>query len=540
MKVSILYLYGLMLLLLLNVGCSHLPQDSSQTGGEYSPKPLESKSILFEPLDKDRILFSDESLASPTEQDSILFSDKPLDLLATEEKTSLLSEQKIPLTLENTLEAQPKSIWQRISDGYSLLPQQDKNKFASTLNAYRKYRRHFSDISKNAAPYLHHIVERIESRGMPLEIALLPAVESGFRPHARSPYRAEGLWQFIPSTGRMFGLKQNRWYDGRRDVMAATDAALDYLESLHKRLDGDWLHALAAYNCGEANVRRAIRKNLAQGKPTDYWSLDLPKETKAYIPKLMAVSEIIGKANDYGITLEDIPNEPYLQKIDVGEQIDLKLAAELADIPFNKLKRLNPGFKQSVMSPTGPFYLVLPTYKVELFRQRLAKTHDKLPNGQPTLSASNDHKTANNDSFKRYRIRQGDSLWTIARRHNTTVKNLCKINGISKRARLRIGNSLRVPNNSKNPRVASQSKTSEKNQAHQASKPQDKTARLVPTAHQAQGVHKIRPGDVLGKIAKRYNTSVKAICKLNGITTKTTLRVGKTLLIPAPKKAQGI
>jgi len=528
MRASILYLYGFIVIVLLSTGCSHLPHEpsQSQSAQEYTPSSAESKSILFEPLN----------------EDNILFSDKSLEILTDENNASLLDEEETHLPFENALEAPTESLWQRISSGYSLLPQQDKKKFVSTLNTYRKYRRYFSDISKNAAPYLHHIVERIESRGMPLEIALLPAVESAFRPHARSPYRAEGLWQFIPSTGRMFGLKQNRWYDGRRDIMAATDAALDYLQILHKNLDGNWLHAIAAYNCGEANVRRAIKKNLAQGKPTDYWSLDLPKETKAYIPKLMAVSEIIGKANDYGIALEDIPNKRYLHKIDVGEQIDLKLAAQLADMPFKELKRLNPGFKRSVMSPKGPFHLVLPTQKVEMFRERLAKTDNKLPNGQPKLNRT--QTTAN--GLKRYRIRQGDSLWLIARRHDTSVKKLCKLNRISKKTRLRIGKTLLVPHTRKTTSIAQKNKTNKKPEKKRATtknnktKAQDKQTHVVSVVHHPQRVHIIRSGDVLGKIAKRYNTTVKALCKLNGITTKTTLRVGKTLLIPASQKAQKI
>ncbi len=513
MKIPVLSLYVLLFIALFTSGCAHLADSQAPAAKEYSAAHLaDSKSALFKPLSEERILLSDKSLTA---------------LSKTAQAAQKIVPQSDPLLpLKKPLKAPSQSLWQRIADGYSLLPQQDKNKFARTLNTYRTYRRYFSDISKNAAPYLHHIVERIESRGMPLEIALLPAIESAFRPHARSPYHAEGLWQFIPSTGRMFGLQQNSWYDGRRDVMAATDAALDYLQSLHKNLNGNWLHAIAAYNCGEANVRRAIQKNLAQGKATDYWSLDLPKETQAYIPKLMALSEIISNADDYGITLEDIPNQPYLRKIDIGEQIDLKLAAQLADISYPKLQRLNPGFKRSTMSPSGPFYLVLPTEKVDLFRQRLAQTHDKLPNGQPTPEAEADSNTAKKTAAdtKHYRIRSGDSLWTIARRHDTSVKTLTQLNRIDKKTRLRIGRTLLVP---------------APGNTH-AGAPSSKTTALLSAASHPQRVHTIRSGDVLGKIAEQYNTSIQALCDLNGISRQTTLRAGQTLLIPATPKARGI
>ncbi len=507
-----LFLALLLSTLLLTGGCSYFPKKTNQA--VQAPDLAETKSALFKPLTEENILLSDKTLTPLDAQQSPL--EEPL-------PSPLLDKPLIP---------SPENLWQRISSGYTLLQQQDKTKFASTVKNYRKYRRYFSDISKNAAPYLHHIVESIEDRGMPLEIAMLPAVESAFRPYARSPYRAEGLWQFMPGTGRMFGLEQNRWYDGRRDVMAATDAALDYLQTLYQNLDNNWLHAIAAYNCGEGNVRRAIKKNLKQGKPIDYWSLDLPKETKAYIPKLMALSEIIAKPNDYGIALEDIPNQPYLHEINVGEQMDLKLAAKLAGIPLKELKHLNPAFKRNVMAPKGPFNLVLPIDKVQGFQTRLAKIDNKMPNGQPKFTADTSSSSNSSSSRRKYTIRSGDNLWLIARRHNTTVKKLCKLNRISSKKRLRIGTTLFIPASARTTKVAS-AKT--KPAASSAS-----TKTVLPVKHQSNRVHIIRTGEVLGSIAKQYKTTVELLCELNGITPKTVLRAGKTLLIPPEKPAQKI
>ncbi len=527
-------------LLLLGTGCSNLPQVPETTTVEDTALPeykldlATSKAALFKPLSGENILFSDETYPSP-------FAKK-----APSDKGAEVSDEE---DAEQSESASGENLWQRISSGYVLLPQQDKEKFADTLDAYKKYRRYFSDFSKNASPYLHHIVESLENRGMPLEIALLPAVESAFRPDARSPYQAEGIWQFIPSTGRMFGLKQNGWYDGRRDVMAATDAALDYLEVLHKNLDNNWLNAIAAYNCGEGNVRRAINKNVAEGKPTDYWSLDLPAETKAYIPKLMALSTIIAKADDYGISLEEIPNKPYISTVDVGEQIDLKLAAQLADLPLQELRRLNPGFKHDVTDPKGPFSLVLPMDRIEKFRVRLANVDNKMPNGQPNLSSwkeasGNSKKSEPKAQLKPYKIRRGDNLAAIARRHSTTVEKICKLNGIKPKTRLRAGATLILPDSKGTIAVAQSSKKGSEKTAHNppAGKGANRSAKNTvplptPASQRRNGhVHEIRQGEALDGIAQRYSTTVEALCELNGITRRTTLRVGKKLLIPASQR----
>jgi len=268
------------------------------------------------------------------------------------------------------LPSQYDNLWQRLRAGYQLQVQ-DNAEITRTVGYFSRKPRYFENISQRARPYLYHIVQELERRKMPLELALLPAIESSFQPTALSPKKAAGVWQFIPSTGRNYGLRQNRFYDGRRDVLASTRAALDYLEKLHEMFDGDWLLAVAAYNCGEGAVERSIRKNQARDKPTDFWSLDLPRETRQYVPNLIAVSKIVAEPEKHEAKLSYISNRPYLQNVNVGTQINLNLAARLAGLSTHEFNRLNPGYRLGVTDPDGPHLLTLPIDKVDDFKQKL-------------------------------------------------------------------------------------------------------------------------------------------------------------------------
>ncbi|MCL5801563.1 MAG: transglycosylase SLT domain-containing protein, partial [Gammaproteobacteria bacterium] len=223
-----------------------------------------------------------------------------------------------------------------------------------------------------AEPYLYFVLEEIEKRQMPTEIALLPLIESAYQPLAQSDQGAAGMWQFIPSTGRNFGLKQTFWYDGRRDVIASTNAALDYLQKLNIDFEGDWLLTLAAYNAGEGAVQRAVKKNLRARKSTDFWSLDLPKETKAYIPRLLGITALVAAPDEFNVTLNPIPNAPYVASVDLDSPINLTLAAKMADISQKEMRQLNPGFLRGATAPHGPHQLLLPVDKVAAFAAKLA------------------------------------------------------------------------------------------------------------------------------------------------------------------------
>lgn len=280
------------------------------------------------------------------------------------------------------LPSQYDNLWQRLRAGYKLQVK-DNEEIERTVESFSRKPRFFENISQRARPYLYYIVQELERRKMPLELALLPAIESSFRPTALSPKKAAGVWQFIPSTGRNYGLRQNRFYDGRRDVLASTRAALDYLERLNEMFDGDWLLSVAAYNCGEGAVQRAIRKNEAREKPTDFWALDLPRETRQYVPNLIAVSKIVAEPEKHDVKLSYISNHPYLQNVNVGTQINLNLAAKLAGLSTHEFNRLNPGYRLGVTDPDGPHLLTLPIDKVDNFKQQLTALPVELLTGTP-------------------------------------------------------------------------------------------------------------------------------------------------------------
>jgi membrane-bound lytic murein transglycosylase D len=279
----------------------------------------------------------------------------------------------------------------------------------------------------NATPYLHFVVNELEENRMPLEFALLPMVESSYDPFAYSPGRASGLWQFIPSTGRRFGLQQDWWQDERRDTVAATAAAIDYLTSLHNRFNDDWLLAIAAYNAGQGNVSRAIRKNKKRGKPADYWELKLPLETRNYIPKLLAWRHILLNADDYQISLPEIPNQPYFEVVDVGSQIDLAEAAKLAQVSIDEIYQLNPAFNRWATDPLPPHNLLVPRPHAEIFRENL----QKVPLNQRL-------------TWQRHIIKPNDSLIKIAKKFNTTPSLISRVNDL-RSDKIQAGKPLLIP-----------------------------------------------------------------------------------------------
>lgn len=328
------------------------------------------------------------------------------------------------------------NLWQYIKNGY-VLNHVEHPDIDAAIERYVNMPNYFTVISTRAAPYLYHIVQEIEKRSLPLELALLPAIESSFEPTANSTMSAAGIWQFTPSTGEYFGLKQDVWYDARRDIIISTRAALDYLQYLHDFFDEDWLLAMAAYNYGEGNVRRAIKRNQAEGKDTDYWSLDLPGETRTFVPRILAVARAIVEAEKYGIEVTYVANKPYLQTVEIDGQIDLSLAAKFAGLSTNEFKRLNPGYKRTVTGPDGPHRLALPVHKVADFKSQLAKvrsTRALLP--KPELAVADNSLT--------HTVQVGESLWAIARQYQVSVANLARWNNISARHNIRSGQKLTI------------------------------------------------------------------------------------------------
>ena len=267
--------------------------------------------------------------------------------------------------------AQYGDLFDRMRAGFKLDDGADRRAIDDQLRWYAANPDYLQRAFWRADLYLYHIVTELERRGMPLEIALLPVVESAFEPYAYSHARASGLWQFIPGTGSRFGLKQDWWYDGRRDITESTRAALDYLQYLHDEFNGDWLLAIAAYNCGEAMVERAVAANRAAGRTVDFWNLWLPGETRAYVPKLLAMARLVAHPADYDLDFSTVPNEAFFARVETGGQIDLRVAAELAGITTEELYALNPAYHRWASDPDGPHFLLVPVESAEVFRQNL-------------------------------------------------------------------------------------------------------------------------------------------------------------------------
>ncbi|HEY1287901.1 MAG TPA: transglycosylase SLT domain-containing protein [Burkholderiales bacterium] len=313
-----------------------------------------------------------------------------------------------------------KDLWARIRKGFAMpdldnaLVRRRTREYAASSELQRMFDR--------SRIYLYHIVEEIEKRGLPTELALLPMVESQFNPMARSPRHASGLWQFVPGTGKRFDLKQNSWYDGRRDIVDSTDAALDYLTALYQRY-GDWQLVLASYNWGENAVGRAIARNRKAGKPTDYASLKMPAETRNYVPKLQALKNIIAEPSKYGIDLAPIPNERYFTTVLTGRpELDVALAAKLAEMPVKEFKALNPGFSRPlVRSPKG-LRIVLPSEKVAIFHENLAKLDRRAG------AAAGGTRAPKVNVPHMHRVEPGDTLSAIARRYDVRLADLRRWN----------------------------------------------------------------------------------------------------------------
>lgn len=280
-----------------------------------------------------------------------------------------------------------ESLWDRLFDLYDL-PLVEHEDIDRELNWFLSHPDYLDRVQKRAEPFLYSIVKQLEKHEVPGEIALLPIIESAFQPHVVSPAKAAGIWQFMPATGKTYGLQQNQAYDGRRDIYASTRAAIKYLKKLHGNFNGDWLLAVAAYNCGEGTINKAIQKNLNKRQPTDFWSLDLPQETRAYVPRFLAVAKLFASADQYGVGLHDIPNQALFKTVKLNSQFDLALAADAADISLDKMQELNPGFKQQRAEIDGSYRLFIPAEKkIRDFKEELARlVEEKEILGKPGVS----------------------------------------------------------------------------------------------------------------------------------------------------------
>jgi len=322
----------------------------------------------------------------------------------------------------------PDDLWQRLRNGFAM-PDLDSPLVADRQAWYLNRPDLLKRVFERSRRYLHHIVDELEKRGMPTELALLPIVESSFNPLAYSSARALGMWQFIPATGKTYKLQQNWWLDQRRDIVASTSAALDYLQTIYE-MHGDWHLALASYNWGEHAVARAIAKNQAKGLPTDYGSLKMPGETRYYVPKLQAIKNIVAQPQLFGVALDPIPNRPYFGTVERSGNMDIALAARLAEIPLDEFIALNPAYSRPVMPTARNSPLVLPADKVQTFIENLQnhEAQDK------PLSAWLTHK-----------LQKGEKLEKVAARAGISLARLKQLNGITARTKVGPGFALLIP-----------------------------------------------------------------------------------------------
>lgn len=384
------------------------------------------------------------------------------------------------------------NVWDVLRNQFKLNHEVNQPEVQSQIRWLVSHPNYLQQLAK-AEPYIYHITNEIRKRDLPGELALLPMIESAFNPFAYSGVGAAGLWQLMPGTGTDLGLKQDWWFDARRSIPSSTQAALNFLTHLNRALNGNWILAIAAYDAGKGTIERAIK---ISGQ-SSFWLLALPNETKAYVPRFLALAEIIKYPQKYGVTLPPIPHTPYFAEVNIGSQIDLNHAAKLAGISYKDLIRLNPGYNHWTTAPNQPFKLLIPAAKVNDFIRNLAR----LP-------------TEKRVSLTRHFVHNGDTLSSIAQRYFTTVKLIRELNQL-KSDQLIPGQSILIP--------------SSKNTAVAAAHPQipDKPA----TTQYLKVIHIVQPHETYQELEKKYHTTTSTIQTWNNKNSDSPLVTGEQLII---------
>lgn len=418
----------------------------------------------------------------------------------------------------------PRDMWDRIRRGFAI-PNLNDDLTEQWTNYYASHPEAVHRMSQRASKYLYFIVDELERRGLPTELALLPFVESAYNPTAYSKAKASGLWQFIPSTGLHYNLQQDSWRDQRRDPVASTHAALDYLSYLYD-FQGDWYLALASYNWGEGSVKRALDKNINAGQPADYASINMPDETRNYVPKLQAIKNIVANPKKYGISLPNVSNTPYFTTIQKPQTIDVAVAAQLAEMSVEDFKALNASFNTPVMLAEHQPTLLLPTDRADIFKANLEAYQGKL------------------SAWKTYQPQRGESYASIAKKYGISLSQLRAINGLANKSSTEVAQTLLVPaemGSTGGIQLASLQYPSRSAPVPQVQPESAPSIQQVTVQQNGENIvvkrrvnvrtHTVKPGETLFSLAKRYNTSVYELRKLNNLKNNN-LGQGKLLRVP--------
>jgi len=478
------------------------------------------KPVVFVISEPEKSILSDTyTLGSPTVAQQV---QQPVKLVikstdVTTNTQTVVEEDAPEVTLSEPYKpyfSGKNDLWDRIRKGYKL-PVLSNSKIQAHIDRRVKYSRYLKRLLSRSQPYLYDIVKEIEKRNMPMELVLLPAIESSFRPLALSGANAAGLWQMIPMTAGDYNLQQDEWYDERYHIFKSTRAALSFLKNLNRLFGGDWLLTLAAYNYGPGNLQKAINKNLEQELPTDFWSLELPKETTNYIPKLLALSRIVGNPKEFKLQIPSIKNKPYLTRVKVDRQIDMTFAAQFAGLSLTQMKTLNGNYIREATAPKGRHYLTLPVNRVSRFKRRIAKMPPDILLAINILEPPQpkETKVAVIDPHK---VGAGESLWKIAKKYATTISELTKWNDLESKS-VKVGQKLVVsaPPEAVKPKTLSLFTESKKPQTKQAVK------------------HKVQSGQTLWGIARRYKIKVAELKQWNKLGNKS-IKTGQELILSAP------
>ena len=401
----------------------------------------------------------------------------------------------------NTIQySQEDDLWQVIANRQGI-KSVSNSRVQSRIDWISNHPEYLSLISKRAEPFLYLVVSELEKQNVPIEIALLPIVESDYYPFSYSHGTAAGLWQFIPSTGRMYGLEEDWWHADRRDVLASTKAAANYLNDLNKMFKGDWLLSIAAYNAGPGRIQRAIDTNIKLGKKTDFWSLDLPQETEKYVPKLLALSHVIKNPSRYNQKLLEIDNKPFLNEVELDSQFDLALISQWTGLSIDQIYNYNPGLKRWATPESLPYIMLLPEEVIYSFNDNLSKQGQR-----PKIS------------WTRYKIKQGDSLSLIAQNYNTTIGQIMSVNELDNDA-IRADKYLIVP-------LAQKSEN-----YYSLSDNQREKSRLNIQKNSEKIIYTVVAGDSLWKISIKFGTTINNLVRWNQISPSDSLSIGKELVI---------